>query len=329
MKKIWGITLIICIFCGLGIMGCWKGLKWLDGFTRARKAKEALTCSLIARIHKGRAMLSDSIYICDSRLIYYIAVYDTVKKDGIKVFKMKRDGKILKPVDKNKGIPVITIVGPNALFATSNYQLLAVKNRTLVGKKIQNFIWTPFSMSIDSPDLEEVGKKYLGDLVDRVYEQLEEQGVKSRADTNKLVVQMVPTNLPLNLIFTEQAWFGDTKKTSVFLGANEENAFANTKSKQNAFALVQMLPSTYHMLRRKYPDAELPSNFFAGILNHTTAVKAMILLCDANLEYLNGNYQEKKLVEMYHSGVVEVIGPACQNYLDKYDTIQLELANNF
>lgn len=195
-----------------------------------------------------------------------------------------------------------------------------------------DLVWTPFSKGILSAELENTGREYLKNLIAQAYKQLKNQGVRSLANKNKLVAEMISSKIPTLLFLTENAHFGSTKKTLVFLGANRENAFINVKSKRNAFGPAQMTSPTYQLLRKKYPAANLPVDFFAGVLDHTTAMESMILLCDWNMRYLDNipkSEQGRELISFYHSGVeIEKLGLIGQGYLAKCDSIRINLVAN-
>ncbi|MFA5051270.1 MAG: hypothetical protein WC499_04105 [Patescibacteria group bacterium] len=303
---------------------------------KTHKTREALRHSLIARIDKAGEMLSNDKFLCSNSNTAYVAVYDTLKKEKIKIFKMeivelKHNRKML----KNSKIPSIVLKGLSASFFRqhhSNYQLLLLKNKACIGEEMKDFSWTPFSKGINSIELSDAGREYLKNSINEAFEELSKQGVKSRANKNQLVAETIPSKIPTLLFLTENAHFGSTKRTLVFLGANRERAFVNVKSKRNAFGPVQMIFSTYKMMRKKYPDAQLPDNFFAGVLDYGTAIKSMILLCDWNLRYLDNipkSEQGRELIAFYHSGTeIEKLGLIGQDYLAKCDSIRINLVAN-
>ncbi|MDD5625540.1 MAG: hypothetical protein PHG83_00015 [Patescibacteria group bacterium] len=324
-KTCW--TIIICLIVGF------IGFK-----EKTHKTREILRHSLISRIDAAEKMLSNDKFQC-SNSTAYIALWDTLKQRKIDIVKVRivladSNRKILTPEDNNM-IPIITLRGLNASFLNPsplNYQLLSIKSKKCVGDKIVDLVWTPFSKGILSAELENTGREYLKNLIAQAYEQLKNQGVRSQAQKKKLVAEMISSRIPTLLFLTENAHFGSTKRTLAFLGANREKSFVSVKSKRNAFGPAQMTSPTYQLLRKKYPAANLPVDFFAGVLDHKVAIKSMILLCDWNMRYLDNvprSEQERELVALYHSGVeIEKLGLIGQGYLAKCDSIRINLVAN-
>ncbi|HYE16245.1 MAG TPA: hypothetical protein VD968_17535, partial [Pyrinomonadaceae bacterium] len=58
---------------------------------------------------------------------------------------------------------------------------------------------------------------------------------------------------------------------------NELNTYRYSVSSAGAGGMVQMIPSTYAMLRRMHPSVGLNPDFVAGMRNHGNALEAMLL----------------------------------------------------
>lgn len=58
---------------------------------------------------------------------------------------------------------------------------------------------------------------------------------------------------------------------------NEGQTFRYSVSSAGAGGMVQMIPSTYRMVRGRYPNATLNADFVEGMRNHVNATQAMLL----------------------------------------------------
>ena len=58
---------------------------------------------------------------------------------------------------------------------------------------------------------------------------------------------------------------------------NEGQTFRYSVSSASAGGMVQMIPSTYRMIRSRYPNAALMPDFLEGMRNHVNATQAMLL----------------------------------------------------
>lgn len=66
---------------------------------------------------------------------------------------------------------------------------------------------------------------------------------------------------------------------------NEGQTYRYSVSSAGAGGMVQMIPSTYAMVRRQYPNAGLMPDFVEGMRNHVNATEAMLL-------YMNGTWND-------------------------------------
>lgn len=58
---------------------------------------------------------------------------------------------------------------------------------------------------------------------------------------------------------------------------NEGNTFKYSISSAGAGGMIQMIPSTYEMIRRRHPSVDLKPDFVAGMTDHENAACAMLL----------------------------------------------------
>lgn len=160
----------------------------------------------------------------------------------------------------------------------------------------RDVIYSPYSPDLHSDELVLAGREYLKIIIEKSKQELEKSEVKSKAFSDKFISDTAFTDFVRDLIVIEH-WdpdefllASDKEKTSeralVILGANREDAFNKTSSPKAAHGLAQFIPSTYHSMRRLYPNAGLSADFTSGSSEHINAVKAALLLCDYNTSIL-------------------------------------------
>jgi len=94
---------------------------------------------------------------------------------------------------------------------------------------------------------------------------------------------------------------------------NKEKAYAYSISSAGARGLVQMIPSTYSLIVRKYPSARLNASFAEGMSDPVNAVVAQILLCDSDWQAIRSRKDVDAknigpyLAAAYNGGVGRVI----------------------
>jgi hypothetical protein len=72
------------------------------------------------------------------------------------------------------------------------------------------------------------------------------------------------------------------ERVLTIIATNKEKAYMYSISKAGARGLVQMIPSTYSLIRTRYSGAMLNPSFALGMADPVNAVVAQVLLCDAD-----------------------------------------------
>lgn len=182
-------------------------------------------------------------------------------------------------------------------------QKIKGKKVSTVQQTITYRMYSPYSPDLAKPDLINAGEKYLHDTVATAMAQLQAAGVGSSSIAGSSVYDFWKdkasffSHLPL-LEQTDLTEFildpqGTTQRVYTIIGANGDQAFANTCNSSSACGWVQFTPPTYKMIVNSYPSANLIKDFIAGAADHTNSVKAAILLYDHNLKNLiNGQGQQ-------------------------------------
>src|SRR5678815_4433459 len=67
---------------------------------------------------------------------------------------------------------------------------------------------------------------------------------------------------------------------------NEGQTYRYSVSSAGAGGMVQMIPSTYAMIRRMYPNVALIPDFVEGMRNHVNATQAMLLYMPVSYTHL-------------------------------------------
>jgi len=75
----------------------------------------------------------------------------------------------------------------------------------------------------------------------------------------------------------------------VLYALNEGQTYRYSVSSAGAGGMVQMIPSTYRMIRARYPDVPLMPNFVEGMRNHVNAAQAMLLYMQMTWNDLSSN----------------------------------------
>lgn len=244
------------------------------------------------------------------------------RNSNIELLRLKRNGEKSPPgfeieFEKPNGANTeFTIKRPEGFI------VLAIK-RVVGGKKngYREVVYTPYSKELDLPEIRQEGQNYLRTMISRAADNLRQRGVRSRS-FGMLVADVVPSSVAFTLSINEhidpgrfRAGVPDVKlinEVLVVIGANKENAFRYAVSKAGARGLFQFIPTTYALVRIKYPKVDLERDFIKGMDDHLNAAKGSLLLFDLDMsrlpkedrEYLRNNPETmgRYLAATYNGG---------------------------
>jgi len=221
----------------------------------------------------------------------------------------------------NSDIAVISPQGGRVLAV--KYPVLNDRNRFGANEPVIQAVYTPYSAEIKTPEVIERGIKVQDEFIDKAYKRLKERDVYSFAFTGRKVTDVVPKDLLIVLLANEHIDPGEFKSEGhtrhlveqvlTIIATNEEKAYAYSISPAGAFGLVQMIPSTYSLLLRKYPSARLNPSFALGMADPINSVMAQVLLCDSDWQAIRNVQEIDKdrigpyLAAAYNGGVGRVL----------------------
>lgn len=175
--------------------------------------------------------------------------------------------------------------------------VLAVKRSINERRKgWRDVIYTPYSPSLNVPEVRGKGLEYLTSVVTQAQKTLRDRRVKSQAFRGALVSDVAPAELAMALALNEHMdpnryTRGEAARTLVdevltVLGTNQRGAYRYAVSSDGARGLWQFMRGTYDALRKQYPRARLHKDFVQGTDDHLNAAMACLLLLDADLAVL-------------------------------------------
>lgn len=137
--------------------------------------------------------------------------------------------------------------------------------------------YTSAHNGIITPEVVNAGKYYVKNTIDVARQKLKEKGI---------FIQPVVADMAERLATVEHvdhARFKNEYHLNVFndiftlYALNEGNTYRYSVSRAGAGGMVQMIPSTYFMVRNRYYSVGLMPDFVEGMRNHGNAAQAMLL----------------------------------------------------
>ncbi|HEV7643673.1 MAG TPA: hypothetical protein VGO50_06960 [Pyrinomonadaceae bacterium] len=121
------------------------------------------------------------------------------------------------------------------------------------------------------------GKMYLRNIIDTARQNLKQKGVFISPQVADIAERLCTVEHVDHYRFNNEFQLGLFNEIFTLFALNEGNTYRYAVSTAGAGGLVQMIPSTYSMVRNRHFNVGLIPNFVDGMRNHSNAAQAMLL----------------------------------------------------
>ncbi len=121
------------------------------------------------------------------------------------------------------------------------------------------------------------GKMYLRNIIDTARQNLKQKGVFISPQVADIAERLCTVEHVDHYRFNNEFQLGLFNEIFTLFALNEGNTYRYAVSTAGAGGLVQMIPSTYSMVRNRHFNIGLIPNFVDGMRNHSNAAQAMLL----------------------------------------------------
>lgn len=128
-----------------------------------------------------------------------------------------------------------------------------------------------------SPDVVKAGQSYVRTMVDLAARRLREKGVPISKDILDIAERLCIVEHTDHDRFRRENRIALYEEIFALYALNELDTYRYAVSFAGAGGMVQMIPSTYQMLRRMHPGIGLNPDFVYGMRNHGNALEAMLI----------------------------------------------------
>ena len=228
---------------------------------------------------------TDGTFTTDSvRIAFYD--FDTKKLDYVVMTKdafLTKDGEFFVTSMKMKSLKV-KIVRPNGVntpviisdYTGKNHLPLMVQYPVERGG---NYYETAYYMSthpgLVTPEVINAGKLYIRTTIDVAREKLRQKGIFISPKVTDIAERLSIVEHVDHLRFRTEYQANIYNDIFALYALNEGQTYRYSVSSAGAGGMVQMIPSTYFMVRSRYYSAGLMPDFVEGMRNHTNAAQAM------------------------------------------------------
>ena len=145
------------------------------------------------------------------------------------------------------------------------------------GRFTEMAYYTSVHPAIVSPELVKNGQTYVHTMIDLAHKRLKEKGKIISPEIVDIAERLAVVEHVDHQRFRTESRADIYNEIYALFALNELNTYRYSVSSAGAGGMVQMIPSTYQMLRRLHPSVGLNPEFVAGMRNHGNALEAMLL----------------------------------------------------
>jgi hypothetical protein len=146
--------------------------------------------------------------------------------------------------------------------------------------------YTSAHPAIESPEVVEDGREYVHRMLNLAASRLAEKGTKITPDIINVAERLCVVEHTDHKRFQTEDRAAIFNEITTLYALNSGNTYRYSVSSAGAGGMVQMIPSTYEMVRGLHPEADLNPDFVAGMRDHDNALEAMLLYMQDTWSYL-------------------------------------------
>jgi hypothetical protein len=153
------------------------------------------------------------------------------------------------------------------------------------GKLSEMGYYTSVHPALESMELARDGRDYIHRMLNLAADRLQQKGVSiepSVIDTAERLCIVEHTDHKRFMNEDHAALFNEI---TTLYSLNSRNTYRYSVSTAGAGGMIQMIPSTYEMIRKLHPQADLNPDFVTGMRDHANALEAMLL-------YMQGTWND-------------------------------------
>ena len=148
-------------------------------------------------------------------------------------------------------------------------------------EKNGRFVETAYYMSthpgLITPEVVSAGRFYVHNVIEIARDRLREHGVAIEPKVADIAERLATVEHVDHLRFKTEYQPNIYNDIFTLYALNEGQTYRYSVSSAGAGGMVQMIPSTYSMIRNRYQSVPLMPDFVEGMRNHVNAAQAMLL----------------------------------------------------
>lgn len=145
------------------------------------------------------------------------------------------------------------------------------------GKYIETAYYMSTHPGLVNPEVVSAGKLYVRNIIEIARDRLKEKGISVTPQIADIAERLATVEHVDHQRFRNEMHKNIYDDIFTLYALNEGQTYRYSVSTAGAGGMVQMIPSTYRMVRSWHPNIALQTDFVDGMRNHVNAAQAMLL----------------------------------------------------
>ena len=155
------------------------------------------------------------------------------------------------------------------------------------GKVTEMGYYTSVHPALESAELARDGRDYIHYMLNLAAERLEQKGTTIEPGIVDIAEHLCIVEHTDHKRFKSEDRAALFSEITTLYSLNARDTYRYSVSTAGAGGMIQMIPSTYKMVRELHPAADLNPDFVAGMRDHANALEAMLLYMQDTWDYLS------------------------------------------
>lgn len=145
------------------------------------------------------------------------------------------------------------------------------------GKYYETAYYMSTHPGLVTPEVVNAGRTYVHNVIELARQKLDEKGIIIQPKVADIAERLATVEHVDHLRFRNEYHPNIYNDIFTLFALNEGGTYRYSVSSAGAGGMVQMIPSTYRMVRAQFPTVGLMPDFVEGMRDHTNAAQAMLL----------------------------------------------------
>jgi hypothetical protein len=145
------------------------------------------------------------------------------------------------------------------------------------GKYMETAYYMSTHPGLVTPEVVNAGRYYVNNVIEIARDRLKEKGIVIQPKIADIAERLATVEHVDHTRFRNELHQNIFNDIFTLYALNEGQTYRYSVSSAGAGGMVQMIPSTYRMVRSWHPNVPLTPDFVEGMRNHVNATEAMLL----------------------------------------------------